>query len=113
MSTFRRDFPDSIAAVIFEGQTILANGARTLREHCVEGITANEDVLEHYVEHSIGTVTALNPVIGYELGAKIAKQAYAEKRPVRDVAAENTKLPEAELDRLLDRPSAPLPEAAE
>jgi fumarate hydratase class II len=47
-------------------------------------------------------ITALNPVIGYELGAKIAKQAYAEKRSVREVAAENTGLPDAELDRLLD-----------
>ena len=47
-------------------------------------------------------VTALNPIIGYELGAKIAKTAYAEKRRVKDVAAELTDLSPDELDRLLD-----------
>jgi fumarate hydratase class II len=47
-------------------------------------------------------VTALNPVIGYELGAKIAKQAYAEGRSLKAVALEQTDLSAAELDRLLD-----------
>jgi fumarate hydratase class II len=47
-------------------------------------------------------VTALNPVIGYELGAKIAKRAYREQRAILDVALEMTDIPEAELKRLLD-----------
>jgi len=47
-------------------------------------------------------VTALNPVIGYEKGAAIAKKAYAEGRPVKDVAREETDLTNEELDRLLD-----------
>jgi fumarate hydratase class II len=47
-------------------------------------------------------VTALNPVIGYELGAAIAKKAYAEGRPLKDVAEEMTDLTGEELDRLLD-----------
>ena len=47
-------------------------------------------------------VTALNPVIGYELGAAIAKKAYAEGRPLKDVAQEMTELTNEELDRLLD-----------
>ncbi|MNC96489.1 Fumarate hydratase class II [compost metagenome] len=47
-------------------------------------------------------VTALNPVIGYQMGAKIAKKSYAEKRPVKEVAAAETKLTQEELDRLLD-----------
>jgi fumarate hydratase class II len=47
-------------------------------------------------------VTALNPVIGYEKGAAIAKKAYAEGRPVKDVAREMTDLSDDELDRLLD-----------
>jgi aspartate ammonia-lyase len=59
-------FEPVIAAVIFESQTLFVNGANTLRKHCVEGITANEDVCKHYVESSIGTVTALNPVIAAE-----------------------------------------------
>jgi len=47
-------------------------------------------------------VTALNPVIGYEAGAKIAKRAYAEGRPLRDVAQEMTDLPREKLEQLLD-----------
>jgi fumarate hydratase class II len=47
-------------------------------------------------------VTAMNAVIGYDKGAEIAKKAYAEGRPVREVAAELTDLTDAELDRLLD-----------
>jgi fumarate hydratase class II len=47
-------------------------------------------------------VTALNPVIGYELGAAVAKKAYAEGRAVKDVAKEMTDLTDEELDRLLD-----------
>ncbi len=47
-------------------------------------------------------VTALNPVIGYELGAAVAKKAYADGRPVKEVAREMTDLSDEELDRLLD-----------
>src|SRR5678815_628401 len=60
-------FEPVIAACIFEAQTMFMNAVRTLRVHCVDGITANPDVARHYVEYSIGTVTALNPVIGYDL----------------------------------------------
>ncbi len=47
-------------------------------------------------------MTALNPVIGYEKGAAVAKKAYAEGRPIKDVAREETDLTDDELDRLLD-----------
>src|SRR5207344_866289 len=53
-------FEPAIAACIFEAQTLFINAAQTLRVHCVEGITANPDVCRHYVDFSIGTVTALN-----------------------------------------------------
>src|SRR6476660_5715611 len=68
-------FEPVIAAVVFEGQTLLMNAARTLRKHCVEGITANPNILKRYVENSIGTVTALNPVIGYERSTELAAEA--------------------------------------
>ena len=73
-------FEPVIAACIFEAQTMFINAARTLRVHCVDGITANPDVCRHYVDYSIGTVTALNPVIGYD---KIhgAGRRSAEDRP--------------------------------
>ena len=73
-------FEPVIAACIFEAQTMFVNAARTLREHCVDGITANADVCQHYVEYSIGTVTALNPVIGYDTVDR-ARRRGAEDRP--------------------------------
>jgi aspartate ammonia-lyase len=94
-------FEPEIAACMFEAQTMFVNAARTLRVHCVEGITANADVARQYVDRSIGTVTALNPVIGYEKGAAIAKKAYAEGRPILEVAQKSTDLGKKELERLL------------
>ena len=81
---------------------LLANAARVLGENAIAGFTVNHDQLGEALQRNPILVTALNPVIGYEKGAAIAKQAYAEGRPIRDVAAEQTDLTEAELDRLLD-----------
>src|SRR4029453_15719568 len=68
-------FEPVIAAGLFEAQTIFMNAARTLRVECVDGITANPAVLKHYVEYSIGTVTALNPIIGYDRSTELAAEA--------------------------------------
>jgi aspartate ammonia-lyase len=87
---------------MMESQEILRNGAAALRAKCVDGITVNEKVLERYMETTVGIVTALNPVLGYELGAKLAKQAYEQGRPIRDVVAEQTQMAQEELARLLD-----------
>ncbi len=81
---------------------ILANSANLLAEKAIDGFTVNAAVLNQSLDRNPILVTALNPVIGYELGAQIAKRAYAENRPVKDVALEMTELDEAELDRLLD-----------
>ena len=58
----------------FESAELMMNGFRTLRTLCVEGITANEEHCINEVHHSIGVVTALNPVIGYKNSTKIAKE---------------------------------------
>jgi fumarate hydratase class II len=68
----------------------------------IAGFTVNRERIASLVGRNPILVTALNPVIGYELGAKIAKTAYAEGRSLKEVALEMTKLTEAELDRLLD-----------
>jgi aspartate ammonia-lyase len=68
-------FEPAIAACPFEAQTLFMNAARTLRVECVDGISANADVLRHYVDYSIGTVTALNPVIGYDKATELAAEA--------------------------------------
>jgi fumarate hydratase class II len=62
----------------------------------------NQGNLDDALDRNPILVTALNPVIGYEKGAAVAKAAYAQGRAVRDVAAELTDLTSEELDRLLD-----------
>ena len=81
---------------------LLANACTVLADKAIAGFTVNEDNINAAVGRNPILVTALNPVIGYELGAKIAKQAYAEGRPLKDVARELTDLTDEELDRLLD-----------
>ena len=91
-----------IAKNVLESIEILGNIAVALGEKAIAGFTVNHDNLQRALGRNPILVTALNPVIGYELGAKVAKQAYAEGRPVKDVALELTDLSSDELDRLLD-----------
>jgi fumarate hydratase class II len=91
-----------IASNLLESIALLANASRLLADKAIAGFKVNEAHIADLVDKNPILVTALNPVIGYELGAKIAKKAYAEKRKVKDVAAEMTQLAPAELDRLLD-----------
>ena len=72
------------------------------RDKAIAGFTVNEEQLARVLSRNPILVTALNPVIGYERGAAIAKRAYAEGRTVIDVAVEMTDLSEEELRRLLD-----------
>ena len=81
---------------------LLSNACDVLAKKAIDGFIVNESVLSQSLQRNPILVTALNPVIGYELGAKIAKRAYAENRAVKDVALEMTDLDEAEIDRLLD-----------
>ena len=81
---------------------LLSSAARALADHAIAGFKVNEPRLAEALERNPILVTALNPVIGYEKGAAIAKKAYAEGRPIREVAASMTDLPPAELARLLD-----------
>ncbi|HEY6641179.1 class II fumarate hydratase [Povalibacter sp.] len=91
-----------IAYNVLQSIDLLSNAARVLADAAIAGFKVNETAVSAALERNPILITALNPVIGYELGAKIAKQAYAERRPVRDVAAEQTKLPADELARFLD-----------
>jgi len=81
---------------------LLGNSARALADKAIAGFTVNRENLEKALARNPILVTALNPVIGYEKGAEIAKRAYAEGRPLLEVAKEMTDLDEAELKRLLD-----------
>ena len=95
-------FEPVIAACIFEAQTMFMNAARTLRVHCVDGITANPDVLQHYVEYSIGTVTALNPVIGYKKATELATKAMKSGKGIMQLVRDEKVLTEQQIAEVLD-----------
>ena len=95
-------FEPVIAACIFEAQTMFINAAHTLRTHCVEGITANPDVCRHYVEFSIGTVTALNPVIGYDRATELAAEAMRTGRGILELVRERKVLSEQQIRDVFD-----------
>jgi len=94
-------FEPVMAACIFESQKLLVNAANTLRKFCVEGITANEDVLKHYMESSIGTVTALNPVIGYDKATELAAEALQSGEGILELVREKHILTDAQIDEIL------------
>jgi fumarate hydratase class II len=87
---------------LLQSIAILGNAARTLADKAIAGLTVNQEHIAEFVEQNPVLVTALNSIIGYDRAAKIAKRAYAEGRRVKAVAAEETGLEPAELDRLLD-----------
>ncbi len=91
-----------IAYNLAQSIEILANSSRLLADKAISGFTVNHAQLNVALAKNPILVTALNAVIGYEKGAKIAKEAYARNLPIRDVAREMTDLTDAELDRLLD-----------
>ena len=91
-----------IAYNLLQSIDILGNSSQILADKAISGFTVNTDQIEKTLAQNPILVTALNSVIGYELGAKIAKTAYLEKRPVIEVALELTDLDEVELKRLLD-----------
>jgi fumarate hydratase class II len=91
-----------VAYNLLQSIEILANASNCLADSAIAGFTVNAENINEALDRNPILVTALNPVIGYELGAAVAKKAYAEGRPVKDVALELTDLTEEELERLLN-----------
>jgi len=91
-----------IAHNLLQSIGLIANGANALADQAIAGFSVNQARLEEALGRNPILVTALNTVIGYELGAKIAKRAYAEGRPLMELAREMTDLSDADLERLLD-----------
>jgi fumarate hydratase class II len=81
---------------------LLANGARTFQDRCVEGIEANVERCNASVERNLAICTSLAPAIGYDKAAAISKEAFKTGSTVREVALAWDVLPEAELNALLD-----------
>jgi len=91
-----------IAHNLLQSIAILASSSRLLADSAISGFSVNTDAINSALERNPILVTALNPVIGYEVGAATAKQAYREGRPIRDVAKETSGLSDEDLERLLD-----------
>jgi len=90
-----------IAYNLFTSLDMLGCACRTLTEHCIKGITANREVCRRMVENSIGLVTALNPLLGYEKSTEIASEALTTGRSVYEIVLEKGYLTKAELDDVL------------
>lgn len=91
-----------IAYSLSESITVLANGARVFTDRCVSGIEANEARCAELVARSLMLVTALNPHIGYDNAAMVAKKAFAENKTLKEVILELELLDEATLDEALE-----------
>ena len=91
-----------MAANLLESIDLLASSATTFATRCVDGIEANQERATELVERNAIIVTALNPHIGYDNGARIAKEAVATGRSVRDLVLEAGLMTAEELDDALD-----------
>ncbi|RKS93356.1 aspartate ammonia-lyase [Microbacterium sp. AG790] len=94
-------FEPVIAHTLLQAIAWLTSGARMLRERCVDGIRADEDVLRRNVTTAVGAVTALVPAIGYEAAARAARQCLATGEPLADAVAAHAGLQRDEAARLL------------
>jgi len=95
-------FEPVIAYRLLRSIETLENGCVVLRQRCVEGITANPPRMRQFVEQSIGIVTALLPVIGYERATSVAKEALETGKGVYDVVTSRGLMTREQLDRVLD-----------
>jgi fumarate hydratase class II len=91
-----------MAKNLLESSRLLANVSRLLADRAIAGIEVDEAACNGYVEISPSMATALNPLIGYDAAAKIAKRAFQERRPVRELAAEMTDLTPEQIAEALD-----------
>jgi fumarate hydratase class II len=91
-----------LAHNFLQSADLLANSAETFAEKFVAKLEANEEVCAEQVERSMALATALNPAIGYDKASKVAKQALAENKTVREVAVSEGYLTEEEADEVLD-----------
>jgi aspartate ammonia-lyase len=87
---------------IMESQHLLFTTSRTFRTKCIDGITVNEQVLSRYLETTVGIVTALNPVIGYERATELANEAYKSGKGIIEIIREKKILTDAQIRDLLD-----------
>ena len=86
---------------LLQSVRLLSDGCRSFSEKCVAGITANEQIIAGYVQNSLMLVTALNPHIGYDKAARIAKHAHAQGTTLKEAAVSLGFLTAEEFDRIV------------
>lgn len=91
-----------IAKALLDSITVLSNGSKVFAERCVDGIEVNRERCEELVNRSLMLVTALNPYIGYDNAARVAKKAFDQNKTLREVVLEEGLLDEATLEKALD-----------
>ena len=91
-----------VAIAIMESQGLFFKTFPLFRKNCIEGITVNEDICKRYIERSVGIVTALNPVLGYEKTTELAKEALETGKGILELIREKKLLTEEQIKELLD-----------
>lgn len=92
----------AIAHALHDAVDVLSNGATTFADRCVHGLQPNKEIIKQHVERSLMLVTALNPYIGYDNAAKVAKQAYNQNKTLKEVLLDEKLMEESEIDKALD-----------
>jgi aspartate ammonia-lyase len=87
---------------ILESQHLLFTTSQAFRTKCIDGITVNERVLAHYMETTVGIVTALNPVLGYDKATELANEAYKSGKGILEIIREKKILTEEQIKEILD-----------
>jgi aspartate ammonia-lyase len=91
-----------VAVAIFESQALLFKTMPLFRTNCIDGITVNEAILKRYMERSVGTVTALNPILGYEKTTELAKEALETNKGILELIREKKLLTEEQIKDFMD-----------
>ena len=87
---------------VLESQNVLFRTSYAFRTKCIDGITVNEKTLQHYMDTTVGIVTALNPVLGYEKATELAAEAYKTNKGILEIIREKKILSEQQIKELLD-----------
>ena len=91
-----------VGVAVLESQTLLSNTLDAVRTRCVEGIAVNQRTLERHLAETVGIVTALNPVIGYDRASELAREAYETNRGILEIVRERKLLTEEQIAEVLD-----------
>lgn len=90
------------AIAIMESQGLFFKSFPLFRKNCIDGITVNKEVQKHYMDRSVGIVTALNPILGYEKTTELAKEALETNKGILELIREKKLLTEDQIKKLLD-----------